>query len=121
MRISAVVVAVATAVTLGACNKTTAPKAEMPVDCAVGEAHASPASATLHPGDTLRVRAVVINCPQDPFVPTFSWRASDTSVASVDSASGLVRARANGAATIIGSASQNQQVQIAFALTVVPQ
>lgn len=117
MRISALVVAVA--VVVGGCGKTTAPKTELP-DCTVGGVNASPASVTLHPGDTLRVRALVTPCPQDPFTSTFWWRSSDTSVASVDSSAGLIHARQSGQATVIGMATINSAVSVAAFVNVVP-
>ncbi len=119
MRISAVVVAVTAVV--GGCSKTTAPKTESSIDCAVGEVRASPAEATLHPGDTVGVHAIVSFCPGDPLTPTFLWRSSDTSVAIVDSVAGLARAKSAGRATLVAAATVNPQISVATVLTVVPQ
>jgi uncharacterized protein YjdB len=119
MRVAAPVVAIA--VTLGACREMAAPRSAPPIDCAVGSARVSPTEATLHRGDTLRVRAFVTPCPQDTFTPTFLWSSSDASVANVDSISGLVLAKSTGTATILGAATQNRAIAIAAVIRVVPQ
>jgi uncharacterized protein YjdB len=118
MRISALVVAVVVALT--ACKETTAAKSAPLPDC-TGDIHASPAEATLHPGDTLRLHAFVEPCPQDTFTSTFWWRSSDTSVAAADSITGLVRANSAGRATIVGSATVDSQLVVAAVVTVAPQ
>jgi hypothetical protein len=54
---------------------------------------------------------------------TFRWRAADTTVATVatvDSVTGLVRARAAGHTTIVASLTVNPAVQGAMVLNVVP-
>jgi Big-like domain-containing protein len=119
MRVSYTIVA--SALLLGACagnakgTQTTVP------DCSLGGPQVAPQLATLHPGDTVRARGSIEPCPQEALSDvTFRWRASDTSVAIVDSVIGLVTARSAGKATIIGSLTANRQIQGAMALTVAP-
>jgi uncharacterized protein YjdB len=78
----------------------------------------SPASVTLHPGDTLRLQ-VTGGAGCTPFTE-WRWRSSDTLVASVDSIGGLVRARSRGVATAIAEAVSDRNVKGAAAITVVP-
>jgi hypothetical protein len=77
-----------------------------------------PSSASLQPGDTLRVTATETSCHKA--IPTsFVWTTSDPSVATVGSTDGLVRARAGGVATIIASDVRDLNIKGAMALTVV--
>ena len=119
MRILAIGITVAIAAGLGACDKTTSPTAETPIDC-TATMSASPPTATIHPGDTLRVHASAPPCPPEILSPTFWWRAIDTSVAGVDSVAGLVRAKTAGQTTIVGTETVNSQAKVAVALTVAP-
>ena len=68
----------------------------------LGETRVSPASAILHSGDTLQARANVPSCSAI-YSPTFRWRSSDTTVAVVDSLTGLILARSAGLTSIIAS------------------
>jgi len=99
------------------CRDTSAPQTESSVDCTLQLLSVSPPSATVHPGDTLRA-----NVQMNPCLPqtTFLWRTSDTSVATVDSVAGLVRAKAIGRASILVIATASQQIIGAMALTVAP-
>lgn len=113
--------AVGLALLLGACSgdgkntQTTLP------ECIMVGPQVAPPTATLHPGDTLRARGSVTPCQQETLSDvTFRWRASDTSVATVDSVTGLVTARSAGKATIVGSLTADRQIQGAMALTVAP-
>jgi uncharacterized protein YjdB len=90
------------------------------IDCAVGAVLVSPANATLHPGDTLRVKAEVSSC-LSPANEQVHWVSSDTSVAIVDSLAGFVRARGLGAASIIASLVSDRTQGAAMTLRVSPQ
>ena len=99
------------------CSHTSAPQTESSVDCTLQNPSVSPPSATVHPGDTLRANVQVNPClPQT----TFIWKTSDTTVATVDSVAGLVRARAIGRTSILAIANANPQIIGAMALTVAP-
>jgi len=102
-----------------ACSKASTPTNTPAIDCS-GTVSVSPSSATLHLGDTLRAVAKDTPCPAGPSTATFRWRSSDTTIANVDSIAGLVRARSIGHATIIGTETGSQGVQVAMALEVVP-
>jgi Big-like domain-containing protein len=86
-------------------------------DCVLIGPTVSPPSATLHPGDTLRVRASYSPCPSGP-APSFRWRSTDTLIAMVDSVTGLVRARSLGQASIIATAVSEPALRGAMALDV---
>jgi uncharacterized protein YjdB len=103
-----------------ACSKASTTTNAPTIDCIVATVSVSPPSATLHLGDTLRAVAKDTPCPAGPSTATFRWRSSDTTIANVDSIAGLVRARSIGHATIIGTESGSQGVQVAMALEVVP-
>ena len=77
-----------------------------------------PASATLHPGDTLRVSVSMPACALGTTTETFRWSSSDSSVAFVDSLSGLIRARSLGTATIIAALAAERSVKGAMLLVV---
>ena len=85
-----------------ACHDGAARAVQTDPTCAEMEITVSPASATLHPGDTLRVRASNSPCQTGP-APSFRWRSSDTVTAVVDSLTGLVRARSPGQATVVAT------------------
>ncbi len=88
------------------------------VGCALIGPHVNPSSATLHPGDTLRVSAMETAC-DGTISAVFRWTTSDTSVATVGPSDGLVRARGRGTATIIASDVRDLSIKGAMALTVV--
>ena len=99
-----------------ACRTTDAVHNETPsmsVD-STGTLSVSPASATLHLGDTLRARAWGVTAID------VRWTSSDTSVAVIDFTGGLIRARAAGRATTIAKLTSNTTVSAAMALDVVP-
>jgi hypothetical protein len=113
--------AVGLALLLGACGGKEPKNVLTLPDCTVGGPQVAPPYATLHAGDTVRATASVTPCPQEmDFVPTFRWRSSNTSVATVDSIAGLVRALDTGRTTIVSSAIEDRAIQGAMALTVVP-
>ncbi|MGH7617891.1 MAG: Ig-like domain-containing protein [Gemmatimonadaceae bacterium] len=79
----------------------------------------SPASATMHPGDTLRLKVTgSVDCSSS--ITSWRWRSSDTTVASIDSLSGLVHATRPGTATAIAAAVQIPSVMGASAINVNP-
>ncbi len=81
----------------------------------------TPSSARLAPGDTLRLRSGPLTdycTKQGPFAGF--WHSSNATIASVDSASGLVTARSPGMATIIISAIPNANISAAMVVEVGP-
>jgi hypothetical protein len=119
MRVS--YIAVGAALCVGACGGGAKATQTTHPDCTAEGPRVVPSMATLHPGDTLRATVTLPFCPWDPpVVATFAWRSSDTTIATVDSVSGLVSARIVGRTTIIGSLTANRGVQGAMALTVAP-
>jgi uncharacterized protein YjdB len=107
-------------VMIGACAAT-ATDAVTPTDsvvCITIGATVRPNSATLHPGDTLRVSASLPSCGLGAPTATFRWASSDSSVAVVDSPSGLIRARSLGTATIIAAVTADRSVKGAMLLVV---
>jgi uncharacterized protein YjdB len=107
------------ALCIGACSADGTKSVQIPFDCITVGPEVKPASATLHPGDSVKGTASVSPC-QYNVVPTFRWRSSNTSVAIVDSLAGLVRAVDTGRTSIIATLTQNRAVSGAMALTVVP-
>jgi uncharacterized protein YjdB len=105
---------VATLVAVAACSAT-ASDAVTPTDFVSCTPTVRPSSATLHPGDTLRVTVTVSSCS---LPATFRWSSSDSSVAFVDSLSGLIRARSLGTATIIAAFAAERNVKGAMLLVV---
>ena len=99
------------------CSHTSAPQTESSIDCTLQLVSVSPPLATVHPGDTLRANAQMNRCLQQT---TFSWKTSDTGVATVDSVAGLVRAKAVGRTSILAIATINPQIIGAMVLTVAP-
>lgn len=77
----------------------------------------SPAAATLHPGDTLRVSATETTCTGTAPAGV-QWASSDTSVATVVPSTGLVRAHARGTAAIVASDVRAATIKGAMLLTV---
>ena len=112
---------VAALVAVGACSATsgaiTAPDS---VSCITIGPTVRPSSATLHPGDTLRVSASLPSCGLGAPTATFRWASSDSSVALVDSLSGLIRARSLGTATVIAAWAADRSVKGAMLLVVAP-
>jgi len=105
---------------IGACSADGTKSVQTPFDCITVGPEVKPASATLHPGDSVNETASVLPCQYNNVVPTFRWRSSNTSVAIVDSIAGLVRAVDTGRTSIIATLTQNRAVSGAMALTVVP-
>jgi uncharacterized protein YjdB len=119
--LSALVVgAVAGLVLMTACGgsekASTDPTSE--VSCAVGLSRISPSSATLHPGDTLRVLAIDTPCFGSPAIVAAQWTSSDTSVATIGPNNGLIRAFSRGQATIIATDPHDPNQKSAMALAV---
>lgn len=100
-----------------ACHDGVARVVQTEPDCVLIGPTVSPASATLHPGDTLRVHASYSPCPTGP-APSFRWRSSDTVTAAVDSLTGLVRARTPGQATVVATLLSEPTLKGAMALQV---
>lgn len=111
-------VAVGLGLVIGACTEGT--KSVQAPDCIAVGPQVTPASSTLHPGDSVKATASVLPCQTDNVVPAFRWRSSNPSVAIVDSIAGLVRALDTGRTSIVASLTVNRAVQGAMALTVVP-
>lgn len=79
----------------------------------------NPIAATRHPGDTLQVQAVGV-CELN-FDPTqLRWSTSDSTVARVDSLTGLVQALARGTVTVKAVEVAARSVSGAMVLSVVP-
>ena len=79
----------------------------------------NPAAATRHPGDTLQVQAIGV-CDIN-FDPTqIRWSTSDTTVATVDSLTGLVLALARGTVTVKAVEVAARSVSGAMVLSIVP-
>lgn len=76
----------------------------------------SPSNVTLSVGDTIRLHASACESPSAPWF----WKMSDTAVASIDSASGLLSARKPGSASAIAIWSANVNVKGAAAVQVIP-
>jgi hypothetical protein len=114
-------VAVGLALVLAGCSAEGTKSVQTVPDCSLPTPLMTPPYATLHLGDTLRARASFVPCPQENgIVVAFRWRSSDTTIATVDSIAGLVRARKTGTATIIATLTANTAEQSAMALNVVP-
>jgi hypothetical protein len=88
-------------------------------ECTLPTPTMSPSSATIHPGDTLRVRANYTPCPTG-LTPAFQYRSSDSAVAIVDPVNGLIAARSPGTSTIIAIAVSDAALTAAMALQVTP-
>jgi len=115
MRVFAV--AVSALLLLTACRDRSGHASPTSFDCVLVGPTATPPSATLHPGDTLRVRASYTPCPAGS-PASFRWRSSDTVIAVVDSVTGLVRARSVGQATIVAAVVAEPSLVAAMALQV---
>lgn len=91
-----------------------------PVDTAVGVCltvvTVSPASTSVHVGDTTRFSVHACGTvPND-----WRWRMSDTGVATVDSVSGLARGKARGLTSVIAVYLRDPTVSGAGVVNVVP-
>jgi hypothetical protein len=84
----------------------------------IGDPTVNPLTATLHPGDTLRLHAMA-SAGCTPITTQWRWRSSDTLIAKVDSL-GLVLARRQGIAAIIAEAVVDPAIKGAAAITVTP-
>lgn len=93
------------------------PTTTTPVDCNLSGVTVTPAQVTLKVGDTVRLKASGGTCGQPPL--TFFWKTSST-LASIESASGLLTALKPGAVTAIATAVQNPAIQGAAAVTITP-
>lgn len=82
----------------------------------------SPASATLHIGDTLLVSVSTRICPgqAEPTLAPYAWSSSDSSVAKVSASSGLVLALHDGTVTITATSVDEPLVKGAMALRIAP-
>jgi uncharacterized protein YjdB len=81
----------------------------------------SPATATLHPGDSLHVSVSADKCSAaNPATAAYRWTSSDPTVSTVDSLAGMVHARRTGTVTIIATSSTNHSVQGAMEVHVAP-
>jgi uncharacterized protein YjdB len=110
------------AICVAACNSTPSNILGDGVDrscAAVGGVQVTPPSASMHPGDNLRVIVRVGTCTGTSSTDV-RWLSSDTTVALVDSLTGLVQARHAGTATIVATAVVDPQIQGALALQVTP-
>jgi len=88
------------------------------VGCVLNGLSVSPSTATLHPGDSLRVVLNYTPCFGEPTTIAVRWRSSNISIATVGDTSGLVRAYSRGQATIIATAVADPTVQSAMLLVV---
>lgn len=114
---------VASVVVIGACRTSELTKGDSkPPDCiAIGRPVMRPATAKLHPGDTLRPVTDMGSPPCDsPGPHEFRWASSDTGVASVDSVAGLVLARKQGITTITATHVRDRSVRGAMVVEVTP-
>ena len=105
----------------GCRSQTDASAVDAPSDCLI-EPTVSPASATLHVGDTLRVSVSTKACANQtaPNLSPYVWSSSDPSVAKVDASSGLVLALGDGSVTIVATSAPDASVKGAMALRIVP-
>jgi len=89
-----------------------------PAECTISETTVSPASATVHPGDTLRVTATISDCRDGRHQAR--WTSSDTTVATVTVDAGSIHAMKTGRVSIIATAVDNSAEKAAMALDVNP-
>jgi hypothetical protein len=119
MRRSVVIAALALAATACGADRPvgTTPPVDSLVGC-IGLIAVNPATATLHAGDTLRLKITGgSNCNS---ISQWRWRTSDTLVATIDSIEGVVRAKSRGVTTAIAEALLDRNIKGAAAITVVP-
>lgn len=103
-----------------ACTADPSSVAPVAPNCGLSGPTVTPATATLHVGDTVRATVALTPCQGIPTPAVFLWRSSDTLRASVDSITGLVRARRSGGATIVASLVIEPAISGAMALLVIP-
>jgi uncharacterized protein YjdB len=110
------------AVSVIACSSTRSVETPdyMGLPCAAVGLSVMPASATAHIVDTLRVTATPLRGCSGIAGSTFRWRSNDTSIATVDSLSGLLRARATGNVAIVARAVEDTTIAGAMILKVIP-
>lgn len=106
-----------TLLALAGCHGDAARAVQAEPDCSLIGPTVSPATAILHPGDTLQTRVSYSPCPAGT-APSFQWRSTDTLIAVVDSLTGLVRARSLGQTSIIATAVNAPALRGAMALQV---
>jgi uncharacterized protein YjdB len=105
----------------GACQSAEPTRADTAiVDCGLIGVQVSPANAVLYIGDTLSVKAYVSPCYPDAQHDRVRWMASNTSVATVDSLTGFVRAGGVGTASIIATLVSDPTQAAAMTLRVTP-
>lgn len=106
-----------------ACARKDSPSDATPIDPPYGcvsLVSVTPASAILHVGDTLTLHNIGSPSCRPSRPNDWHWLSSDTLVAVVDSASGLVRAKHIDVASIISIATEDANVKGAAAITVIP-
>ena len=121
MRVAALLISCLIAI--GACRATEATHddPDPPVDCILLGPRVSPASARVHPGDTVRATVAFQWCSGGVVVQSdVRWTSNDTTIAAVDSVAGLVRARKQGLATITATLVVDRTLRGAMAFEVVP-
>jgi uncharacterized protein YjdB len=104
-----------------ACSSVEPPKADTttpPISCVLRGLTVSPATVTVHIGDTLRVAASYNDCPGPQRTHSFRWSSSNATIASVDSIGGLITARGEGVATIIAELADDRTQKGAMLLQV---
>lgn len=109
-----------TAVLMSACAEEATQLTEPPPRRCPEGISATPASASLHIGDTLRLRAVVFWSCRSLSDASVYWRSQNPQVAAIDSLSGLVRARALGSSTMIARANADPNFAAGVQVNVVP-
>ena len=93
---------------------------DSPFGCIASRQSIQPNSATLRPGDTLRLRIPPEVCNGVVYTAAYEWSSNNAAVAVVDRATALVTALAAGRATIIASAVNDPNDKSAMAVQVVP-
>jgi len=91
-------------------------RADTPGPDCTGDPRVSPATATLHIGDTIRLTAHV-GCSAS--LTVWRWASSKDTIAFVDSG-GVVRGVNAGVVTIVASLVADPNVKAAAAITIVP-
>ena len=113
------IVAVSLVIACGV-QQTVAPP-DSPPNFGVSGISVSPQSATLHVGDTLRLRGIATyGTAQTPRDTTIMWVSSRPAVARIDSLSGLVTASAPGTATMTATLRVDNNFKAGAQVTVIP-
>jgi uncharacterized protein YjdB len=113
---------VSVGIALGACSASTVAPAQ-DTDCAnmVSPAIVLPSTATLSVGDTMRLTAILAaHCPGGPTTAQWRWESGNSALASVDSLTGLVTARAAGTTTVVATATFDSTIAGAATVRVLP-